>query len=132
MRASCVGKKAMRVLLVDDQPQVRRGLRMRLELEPDVEIAGELGDGAAAITRATEIQPDIVLMDIEMPGMDGISATRALRAVAPHSAVVILTLYDDAATRARAKEAGAVAFVAKHRLEAVLLDTMRHITREAQ
>lgn len=132
LRASCVGKKAMRVLLVDDQPQVRRGLRMRLELEPDVEIAGELGDGAAAITRATEIQPDIVLMDIEMPGMDGISATRALRAVAPHSAVVILTLYDDAATRARAKEAGAVAFVAKHRLEAVLLDTMRHITREAQ
>jgi DNA-binding NarL/FixJ family response regulator len=132
LRASCVGKKAMRVLLVDDQPQVRRGLRMRLELEPDVEIAGEVGDGAAAIARATEIQPDIVLMDVEMPGMDGISATRALRAVAPHSAVVILTLYDDAATRARAKEAGASAFVGKHQVETALLGTMRHITRETQ
>lgn len=124
MRASCVGKKTIRVLLVDDQPQVRRGLKMRLGLEPDVEIAGEAGDGAAAVALADELRPDIVLMDVEMPGMDGISATQELRAVAPHSAVVILTLYDDAATRARAKEAGAASFVAKHEVEETLLTSI--------
>ncbi len=131
LQASRVSKKTIRVLLVDDQPLVRRGLKMRLELEPDVEVIGEAGDGAAAIARATEVQPDIVLMDVEMPGMDGISATRALRAAAPHSAVVVLTLYDDAATRARAKEAGAAAFVAKHQVEAALLDTMRRVASGA-
>ena len=127
LQASRVGKKTIRVLLVDDQPAVRRGLKMRLELEPDVEVIGEAGDGAAAIARATEVQPDIVLMDVEMPGMDGILATRALRAAAPHSAVVVLTLYDDGATRARAQEAGAAAFVAKHQIEAALLGTMRQV-----
>ncbi len=127
-QAPFVGNRAIRVLIVDDQPAVRRGLKMRLELEPDVEVIGEAGDGAAAIALATEAQPDIVLMDVEMPGMDGISATRALRAAAPHSAVVVLTLYDDTATRARAKEAGAAAFVAKHQVETALLDTMRQVT----
>jgi len=124
-QAPFVGNRAIRVLIVDDQPAVRRGLKMRLELEPDVEVIGEAGDGAAAIALATEAQPDIVLMDVEMPGMDGISATRALRAAAPHSAVVVLTLYDDTATRARAKEAGAAAFVAKHRMEEELLAVVR-------
>ncbi len=124
-QAPSVGNRAIRVLIVDDQPAVRRGLKMRLELEPDVEVIGEAGDGAAAIALATEAQPDIVLMDVEMPGMDGISATRALRAAAPHSAVVVLTLYDDTATRARAKEAGAAAFVAKHRMEEELLAVVR-------
>ena len=125
LRASRVGKKTIRVLLVDDQPAVRQGLRIRLALEPDVEVVGEAGDGGGAISLAQSLRPDVILMDVRMPGMDGISTARALRAVAPESAVVILSLYDDGRTRARAEEAGAAAFVAKHQVEETLLASIR-------
>jgi DNA-binding NarL/FixJ family response regulator len=125
LRASGLGKKTIRVLLVDDQPAVRQGLRIRLVLEPDVEVVGEAGDGAGAISLAQSLRPDVILMDVRMPGMDGISAVRTLHAVAPESAVVILSLYDDASTRARAEEAGATAFVAKHQVEETLLAAIR-------
>jgi DNA-binding NarL/FixJ family response regulator len=125
LRASCLGKKTIRVLLVDDQPAVRQGLRIRLVLEPDVEVVGEAGDGAGAISLAQSLRPDVILMDVRMPGMDGISTVRTLRAVAPESAAVILSLYDDARTRARAEEAGAAAFVAKHEVEETLLAAIR-------
>jgi DNA-binding NarL/FixJ family response regulator len=125
LRASWLGKKTIRVLLVDDQPAVRQGLRIRLVLEPDVEVVGEAGDGAGAISLAQSLRPDVILMDVRMPGMDGISTVRTLRAVAPESAVVILSLYDDARTRARAEEAGAAAFVAKQKVEETLLAAIR-------
>jgi DNA-binding NarL/FixJ family response regulator len=125
LRASGLGKKTIRVLLVDDQPAVRQGLQIRLVLEPDVEVVGEAGDGAGAISLAQSLRPDVILMDVRMPGMDGISAVRTLHAVAPESAVVILSLYDDASTRARAEEAGATAFVAKHQVEETLLAAIR-------
>jgi DNA-binding NarL/FixJ family response regulator len=128
LQASYVGKKMIRVLIVDDQPAVRRGLKMRLTLELDVEVVGEAGDGAEAVSLAESLQPDVVLMDIRMPDMDGVSATAALRNVAPGSAVVILSLYDDGATKVRAKEAGAAAFVAKYRMEeASLLGVIRQV-----
>ena len=120
-----VGKKTIRVLIVDDQPAVRRGLHLRLSLEPDMEVIGEAEEGAEAISLAGSLQPDVVLMDVRMPGMDGIEATAALRAVARESAVVILSLDDSAKTRTRAKEAGAVAFVAKRRMEEELLTVVR-------
>ncbi len=119
------GTRTVRLLLVDDEPAVRRGLRIWLALEPNLEVVGEAGGGAEAISLTQALRPDVVLMDVEMPGMDGISATAALRSVAPQSAVVILTLYDDVATRARAQEAGAAAFVAKHRMEETLLAEIR-------
>ena len=125
MRASWLGKKTIRVLLVDDQPAVRQGLRIRLVLEPDVEVVGEAGDGAGAISLAQSLRPDVILMDVRMPGMDGISTVRTLRAVVPESAAVILSLYDDARTRARAEEAGAAAFVAKHEVKEALLAAIR-------
>ena len=65
----------IRILLVDDQPSVLRGLRMRLELEPDLEVVGEATNGATALEEAERVAPNIVLMDVEMPVMDGISAT---------------------------------------------------------
>jgi DNA-binding NarL/FixJ family response regulator len=120
-QAPSAGKKRIRVLIVDDQPAVRRGLHLRLSLEPEVEVIGEAGDGAEAISLARSLQPDVVLIDARMPGMDGIEATAALRAVAQESAVVILSLDDSAKTRTRAKEAGAVVFVAKRRMEEELL-----------
>jgi CheY-like chemotaxis protein len=121
--------KTVRLLLVDDRPSVRRGLAMWLALEPDLEVIGEAEGGAEAISLTQALLPDVVLMDVEMPGMDGISATAALRSLAPQSAVVILTIHDDAATRARAQEASAVAFVAKHRVEETLLAEIRRVAR---
>lgn len=119
------GTRTIRLLLVDDRPAVRRGLRIWLALEPNMEVVGEADDGAEAISLARALHPNVVLMDVEMPGMDGISTTAALRQVVPQSAVVILTLYDDAVTRTRAQEAGAAAFVAKHRMEETLLAEIR-------
>ena len=119
------GTKPIRLLLVDDQPAVRRGLRMRFALEPDLEVVGEVGGVAEAISLARALHPDVVLMDVEMPGVSGIAAIATLRRVAPHSTVVIFTLYDDAAMRTRAREAGAAAFVAKHQTEEALLVAIR-------
>ena len=98
---------------------------MRLALEPDLEVVGEAGGAAAAISLASTLGPDVVLMDVEMPDADGIAATETMHALAPGSAVVIFTLLDDAATRARARAAGAAAFVAKHQTEETLLAAIR-------
>lgn len=119
--------KAIRVLLVDDQPVIRQGLRLRMATEADIAVVGEAGDGHAALDLATTLAPDIIVMDIAMPGLDGIEATRHIRAKIPGSTVVILSLSDDAATRARAAEAGAAAFVAKHEADGLLLDTIRRL-----
>lgn len=119
----------IRVMLVDDQPVVRQGLRMRLALERDVEVVAEAGDGSAALELARRERPDVVVMDVEMPGMDGITATEELRRIAPASAVVILSIHEDAQTRARAQAAGAAAFVGKHEGPDALLDVMLALGR---
>ena len=121
------GTRTIRLLLVDDRSAVRTGLKIWLSLEPDLEVVGEASDGAEAISLARALRPDVVLMDVEMPGMDGISATAALHSAAPQSAVVILTLYDDTATRTLAREAGVAAFVAKHQMEETLLAEIRRV-----
>jgi DNA-binding NarL/FixJ family response regulator len=117
----------IRVLLADDEPTIRRPLRMRLELEPDMRIAGEAGDGAAAVAATEELRPDVVLMDVTMPRLDGIAATKRIGKVAPYSQVVVLTLYDDAATRQRARAAGAAGFVGKHQPPDELLTAIRAV-----
>jgi DNA-binding NarL/FixJ family response regulator len=115
----------IRVLLVDDQQNIRRGLRMRLGLEPDLAVVGEAGDGEAALRMASLVAPDVVLMDVEMPVLDGISATARLRQVHPGCSIVMLSLYDDAQTRERAAAAGACAFVAKTKMDESLMDAIR-------
>lgn len=117
--------RAIQVLLVDDEPSILRGLRMRLGLEADIDIVGEASSGPAAIEMVSRLSPDVVLMDINMPGMDGIDATRQLTASAPEAAVVILSMHDDRATVARARDAGAAAFVAKQRIDQALLGAIR-------
>jgi DNA-binding NarL/FixJ family response regulator len=117
--------KPIRLLLVDDEPAIRRGLRMRLALESDVEVVGEAGDGVSALQEVQRLAPQVVLMDVEMPGMDGIAATSRLRAQAPRPAVVMLSMHDDQGTVARALAAGAAAFVAKHSIDAALLAAIR-------
>ena len=126
------GTKPIRLLLVDDQQAVRRGLRMRFALEPDLEVIGEAGDATEAISLAQTLGRDVVLMDVDMSGIDGILAIAMLRQVAPHSTVVIFTLYDDAAMRARVREAGAAAFVAKHQTEEKLLAAIRRAAAERE
>ena len=69
----------IRTLLVDDEPLARRGLVLRLAAHPDVEVVGQCGDGAAAVAAVAELQPDLLLLDVQMPGMDGFEVTRALR-----------------------------------------------------
>jgi DNA-binding NarL/FixJ family response regulator len=124
------GARPIRLLLVDCQPVVRRGLKMRFALEEDLVVVGEAGDATEAIFLARALRPDVVLMEVEMPGVSGITATEKLRGTAPHSAVVIFTLRDDAATQERARAAGAAAFVAKHRTEGALLATIRGVATE--
>jgi pilus assembly protein CpaE len=109
-----MGKVNMiRLVLVDDQATVRQGLKMRLLLEPDITVIGEAGSGKEALALVTQLRPDVVLMDIEMPDMDGIVATSALHSIVPQSATVILSIHSDNITRTRAQKAGAKAFVEK-------------------
>jgi two-component system, NarL family, response regulator LiaR len=115
----------IRVLLVDDQPVVRHGLRVRFQLETDMQIVGEASTGSEALTLAQTLSPDVVLLDIEMPGMDGIEVTAALRTVVPQSAVVILSIHADRQTRIRAQAAGAVTFVEKRGTTETLLVAIR-------
>lgn len=86
---------------------------MRLALEPDVVVIGEAEDGVTALALLTALQPDVVVMDVEMPGTDGVSITARLHAEDPRIAVVMLSVHEDAVLRRRALDAGAVAFVGK-------------------
>ena len=119
----------IRVLIVDDLPMVRRGLRMQLLLEPDIEVVGEAASGEEALARVQQLQPDVVLMDVKMPGMDGLRATRVMQAITPLSAVVILSLYDDTRLKAEAQAAGAASFVGKHEGIDLLLTAIRQASR---
>jgi DNA-binding NarL/FixJ family response regulator len=117
--------KKVRLIVVDDQKVVRAGLCRMLETDPGITVVGEASDGREALSVASAVHPDIVLMDVAMPGMDGIAATAELSRTAPEIAVVMLTLHDDADTRARAMAAGATAFVPKQQLGAGLLAAVR-------
>ena len=85
----------IRILLVDDQRLMREGLRILLELETDLEIVGEATNGGEALSAYAEVEPDVVLMDVRMPGMDGVEATWRLRERWPSARVIILTTFDD-------------------------------------
>ena len=102
-----------RVLIADDQALVRVGLRKILEFEPDTEVVGEAGDGADAVRLVGRLQPDVVLMDIRMPVLDGIEATRRIAAAHPHSRVLILTTFGLDGYVYEALRAGASGFMLK-------------------
>jgi DNA-binding NarL/FixJ family response regulator len=105
---------------------------MRLALEPDILVVGEANNGEEALALAQTCSPDVVLMDVEMPKMDGITATQALHTLAPSSAVVVMSIHDDAATQTRAQAAGAFAFISKsgaiESLLSAILQAARHIS----
>ncbi|MFJ7778753.1 response regulator [Streptomyces yangpuensis] len=104
---------SVRVVLVDDQPLVRSGLSVLMAGQPDLEVVGEASDGAEAVRLVGEVRPDVVVMDIRMPGMDGIEATRLITAGAGTARVLILTTFDEDDHVYGALRAGASGFVVK-------------------
>ena len=104
---------SIRVLLVDDEAMVRAGLRLVLEVEPDVEVVGEASDGAEAVAAAGRLRPDVVLIDVRMPRMDGLAASRDILAADPDVKVVVLTTFNDDGYVHQALRLGASGFLLK-------------------
>jgi len=119
----------LRILIADDHKIVREGLRLILESDPGMEVVAEAEDGEAAVARACELEPDIVLMDVRMPRLEGIEAVRRLRALRPEVEVVILTMYDRDDLLIAGLRAGARGYLLKDTDRETLLNTIRAAAR---
>lgn len=119
----------IRVLLVDDQTLIRQGIAMLLELEPDLEVVGAVGDGRAAIEAVERLHPEVVLMDIRMPGMDGVTATRELSRRFPEVGVIILTTFDDDEYVFEGLKAGARGYLLKDISSEEMAEAVRAVAR---
>ena len=117
------------VLLIDDQAQVRQGLRMRLEMEPDLVIVGEAAGAEEAVALVAQLKPRVLVMDVEMPDIDGITATAMLRDASSSCAVVILTMHGGNDALDRALAAGAVAYIEKPATGRELVQAIRRAAR---
>ncbi|MDT0156523.1 response regulator transcription factor [Microbacterium sp. ARD32] len=118
---------SVRIVIADDQALVRGALAALLALEPDIEVAGVAADGAEALALAAEHAPDVCLMDIQMPGLDGIEATRRLRAASPATRVLIVTTFARPGYLRSALDAGAAGFMAKDAPAEELADAVRRV-----
>lgn len=103
----------IKVLLVDDQTLIRQGIRLLLEIEPDIQVIGQAADGRAALAQVEALHPDVVLMDVRMPEMDGVAATRTLSTRFPEVKVIILTTFEDDETVFEGLKAGARGYLLK-------------------
>lgn len=119
----------IRVLIADDHLIIREGLRLIFETAEDIELVGEAADGAEAVQLAGELQPQVVLMDLRMPGLDGLTALERLRVEQPHLAVVILTTYNEDDLLRRGLRAGARGYLLKDTSREMLLNTIRAAAR---
>lgn len=120
---------AIRVLLVDDQPLFREGLRTLLSVQPELEVVGEAGNGEEAVHRVKALHPQVVLMDLRMPVLGGVEATRRVRAAAPDCRVIVLTTFDDEEEVFDALRAGAVGYLLKDAPSAQLAEAIRAAAR---
>ena len=119
----------IRVLIADDHDVVRDGLRLILETEEDFQVIGEAGDGATAVQLAEELQPDVILMDLRMPGMDGLQAIEQIHSRWSQIAVVILTTYNEDDLMIRGLRAGARGYLLKDTKRQTLFDSLRAAAR---
>lgn len=122
-------KTALRILVADDHLVVRAGLRLLLEGEADIELVGDAADGAEAVRLVEELEPDVVLMDLRMPGLSGLEATELIRQRWPGVVVVILTTYDDDDLMLKGLRAGASGYLLKDVERATLLRAIRTAVR---
>jgi two-component system, NarL family, response regulator YdfI len=119
----------IRILVADDHLIIRQGLRLILETEPDFELVGEAADGAEAVRLCSDLHPEVVLMDLRMPGMDGLTAIERLHLEQPEVAVVILTTFNEDELMLRGLQAGARGYLLKDTDRAALFDTIRAAAR---
>jgi DNA-binding NarL/FixJ family response regulator len=119
----------MRVVIADDHGIVRSGLRLLLEQQPDIEVVGEAADGAEARDLAIAERPDLAILDVKMPKLTGLQATREIREQAPDVAVLILSMHDDERYLFEALKAGASGYVLKRQADEDLLDAVRAVPR---
>src|SRR3954463_14172645 len=121
--------KRIRILLADDHAVVRHGFRMILEAQPDMEIAGEAGNGREAGSLAEQLKPDIVVMDVAMPELNGIEAPRRLAASVPHTRVIALSMHKDSVYVREILRAGARGYLLKDSVDVDLLSAVRAVAR---
>jgi CheY-like chemotaxis protein len=119
------GPRKIRVLLADDHALLRAGLAGLLADEPDIEVVGQAGDGQAALELAVEVIPDVILMDVTMPRLNGIEATRRIAAILPQVRIIGLSMHDQDAMSAAMRKAGAAAYLSKDGRSETLLETIR-------
>ena len=119
----------IRVLLVDDQPLFREGVHTLLSLQPDLEVVGEAGTGEEALRLAARLRPDVILMDLQMPVLDGVEATRRLRLTQPDCRVIALTTFDDDEYVFEGLRAGAIGYLLKDTPSVKLLEAIRAAAR---
>ncbi len=117
----------IRILLADDHVLVREGTRRILEREPDLEVIAEAGDGREAVALATRERPDVAIVDISMPVMNGIEATKGIKAASPKTAVLVLSAYDDDEYVFAILEAGAAAYLLKNARSSQVIDAVRRV-----
>jgi len=118
---------AIRILLADDHVMVREGTRRILEREPDLKVVAEAGDGGEAVTMAERERPDVAVVDISMPRVNGIEATKGIKRVSPETAVLVLTAYDDDQYVFAILEAGAAGYLLKNCRGSELIDAVRRV-----
>jgi DNA-binding NarL/FixJ family response regulator len=135
--ASIAPRAPIRLLTVDDHPMLREGIAAVIEGQPDMEIVGEASNGVEAVERFDQLKPDVTLMDLQMPEMNGIDALKAIRTNHPDARVIVLTTYGGDAQALAALKGGAAGYLLKNTLRRELLDTIRlvhagrrHVTAE--
>jgi len=120
---------SIKILIADDHGVLRAGLRALLSAEPDLEVVGEAADGPSALRLAAELRPDVLLMDISMPGLTGIEVARQLKTAQPDTRVLILTLHQDEGLLREAIHAGATGYIVKQAVEAELISAIYAVHR---